>query len=434
MSEEEKSVPSSPLPSIDHLSMQNEGESAESLEMTGSKRKLQLEEVAEVPNSRKKNLRVGIAEAELKPDLESPYFESLSSGPSDTRPRSHSRLSREQSQGLQVQWECVVATTSGRRPYNEDRHSVGLLTGQSGAIVGIYDGHGGAGASQFVSEQMSLSVRNLQEDNPKWEMKQVLASSFNVIDDSYLKIARDSMKRDGTTAIVAVLNNDLLTIANAGDCRAVLSRGDEVLRLSDDHKPNREDEKNRIEGAGGKVVHFGCWRVISGTSPVMLAVSRALGDPDLKKLAGHAGREADVVSSEPEVEEVTITPGRDAFLVLASDGLWDVFKDEEVVEIVKDYVEKHGQVPSAEASKKIVEEEMPESPASSDDDMFGAVAQKQQRSVVGYVYSNSDCREERAGTVAEHLIRTALQKGTMDNVTCAVLFFRETRDMADGEE
>jgi len=52
--------------------------------------------------------------------------------------------------------------------------------------------------------------------------------------------------------IVLFVGNDIY-IANVGDCRAVLSEfnGNKVTNLSTDHKPN--DERQRIEEAGGKV-------------------------------------------------------------------------------------------------------------------------------------------------------------------------------------
>lgn len=43
--------------------------------------------------------------------------------------------------------------------------------------------------------------------------------------------------------------------------------------LSEDHKPNRTDERQRIESAGGVVVWAGTWRVGG-----VLAVSRAFGE------------------------------------------------------------------------------------------------------------------------------------------------------------
>ncbi len=52
------------------------------------------------------------------------------------------------------------------------------------------------------------------------------------------------------------------------------------MALSEDHKPNRTDERSRIEAAGGVVVWAGTWRVGG-----VLAVSRAFGDRLLKRCA-----------------------------------------------------------------------------------------------------------------------------------------------------
>ena len=84
--------------------------------------------------------------------------------------------------------------------------------------------------------------------------------------------------------------------------------------MSLDHKPSREDEAKRIHELGGKVVLWGQWRVQG-----ILAVSRSFGDVSLKPY----------VTAEPEVMEKDITPD-DLYLVLASDGLWDVMTNDAV--------------------------------------------------------------------------------------------------------
>eukprot|EP00976_Prorocentrum_cordatum_P034926 710266-Prorocentrum_minimum.AAC.1 len=50
-------------------------------------------------------------------------------------------------------------------------------------------------------------------------------------------------------------------VANLGDCRGLLCRGGKAVRLSEDHKPGRKDEKLRIQQAGGLVQKIaGIWR------------------------------------------------------------------------------------------------------------------------------------------------------------------------------
>ncbi len=65
---------------------------------------------------------------------------------------------------------------------------------------------------------------------------------------------------------------------HAGDSRAVLCRGGKAVRLTEDHKPNLQPERGRVEAAGGRVEWQGCWRVIAESRPgrpaTGLAVSR----------------------------------------------------------------------------------------------------------------------------------------------------------------
>ena len=79
-----------------------------------------------------------------------------------------------------------------------------------------------------------------------------------------------------------------------------------------DHKPNSKEERERIEAAGGVVVWAGTWRVGG-----VLAVSRAFGDKPLKRF----------VISDPHIQEEQLQRG-DEFVILASDGLWDVLTNE----------------------------------------------------------------------------------------------------------
>lgn len=125
---------------------------------------------------------------------------------------------------------------------------------------------------------------------------------------------------DGSTAVSALIVNRTIYVANVGDSRAVLCvQGGRAVDMSADHKPNREDEKARIEKLGGRIIHYGTWRVQG-----VLAVTRALGDRRLKAY----------VSAEPEIKSWKLQDGDD-FLILASDGVWDVLSSQAAVDIVR---------------------------------------------------------------------------------------------------
>ena len=91
-------------------------------------------------------------------------------------------------------------------------------------------------------------------------------------------------------------------------------RAGSAIPLSIDHKPDRYDERQGIEDAGGFVIWAGTWRVGG-----VLAISRAFGDKLLKAY----------VVANPKIQEEEID-GVD-FIIITSDGLWNVFPNKEAV-------------------------------------------------------------------------------------------------------
>jgi len=100
----------------------------------------------------------------------------------------------------------------------------------------------------------------------------------------------------GATAIVAVLQGRRLTVANAGDSRAVLCRAHGATKaLSFDHKPMQQRELNRIKAAGGFVNSFGR---VNGN----LNLSRSIGDLKYKQTPGLPPEEQ-MITAEPDIEQ-----------------------------------------------------------------------------------------------------------------------------------
>jgi serine/threonine protein phosphatase PrpC len=156
----------------------------------------------------------------------------------------------------------------------------------------------------------------------------------------------------------------------------------EAVLLSEDHKPNRPDEKERIEAARGwvteeKELFMGQLQMMDLDDPFIasradkavrwitisrvcqeLAVSRAFGDPDFKGFGPSSHTEppemlffpfpddhprtfcADLVLATPEVREHTLEEG-DEFLILATDGLWDVLAPQEACQAIRRFKVKY---------------------------------------------------------------------------------------------
>lgn len=181
-------------------------------------------------------------------------------------------------------------------------------------FFGVFDGHGGDKASQFCADWMSAYIRN--DKSYPYDLGYSMKNAFTLIDDDFVGTGHP----DGTTACaVTMVGGRRIICANAGDSRAIVVRKDgSIVRLSRDHKPGMPDETRRISELGGRVIYWGRWRVEG-----LLAVSRAIGDASLKPY----------ITAEPEICEYDVGKD-DLFLILSSDGVWDVMDNEEAAHVV----------------------------------------------------------------------------------------------------
>jgi len=194
------------------------------------------------------------------------------------------------------------------------------------AFYAVYDGHAGAEAAAVAADLVHVEIIK-EAAFAEGRVEEALREGFRKADALILeKSARDGWK-NGTTAVVGFVLSRTVYVANVGDSEAIMGRrqSDGSLKpvvLSHKHKPTDKDEKERIRAAGGHVV-FG--RLFGD-----LAVSRSLGDPDYKQPLS----EANYISAEPHVSANRLQIGKDEFLVIACDGLWDVISHQDALDAV----------------------------------------------------------------------------------------------------
>lgn len=99
-----------------------------------------------------------------------------------------------------------------------------------GVLIGVFDGHGGREASEYVSQHFAEVLQTHLEEDFEVAMK----LTFEELHESILSWCIYC----GTTACVCYLRNNALVVANAGDTRCVLWKKDAVKRISIDHKPD----------------------------------------------------------------------------------------------------------------------------------------------------------------------------------------------------
>ncbi|RYQ93280.1 hypothetical protein Ahy_B09g099545 isoform B [Arachis hypogaea] len=198
----------------------------------------------------------------------------------------------------------------GKRSSMEDffETKISEVDGQTVAFFGVFDGHGGSRTAEYLKDNL---FKNLSS-HPDFikDTKTAIVEAFKQTDVDYLNEEKGHQRDAGSTASTAMLLGDRILVANVGDSRVVASRAGTAVPLSIDHKPDRSDERQRIEEAGGFIIWAGTWRVGG-----VLAVSRAFGDKLLKPY----------VVADPEIKEEEID-GVD-FIIIASDGLWNVISN-----------------------------------------------------------------------------------------------------------
>ncbi|XP_015522396.1 protein phosphatase 1L [Neodiprion pinetum] len=163
-------------------------------------------------------------------------------------------------------------------------------------------------------------------DGNKINYGRLLTDEVLAVDRLLVDAAKKNMDVAGTTALIALLEGNKLIVANVGDSRGVMCDGKgNAIPLSFDHKPQQRRESKRIKEAGGFVTFNGVWRVAG-----ILATSRALGDYPLK--------DKKLVIADPDILTFDLSDHNPMFLVLASDGLWDTFTNEEAVAFIKERI------------------------------------------------------------------------------------------------
>ncbi|KAJ0962609.1 hypothetical protein J5N97_027731 [Dioscorea zingiberensis] len=224
--------------------------------------------------------------------------------------------------------------TCGRRETMEDTHFLlpQMCNEKDVHAFGIFDGHRGAAAAEFSAHALPGFLQKLSHTSSPSE---ALTGAFIRTDIAFRNelVLHYNSKRilqkdwhPGCTAVAALILRDKLFVANAGDCRTILCRSGHPFPMTKDHVASCPDERARVIKEGMEVRwQVDTWRV----GLAALQVTRSIGDDDLKP----------AVTAEPEITETSLSPD-DEFLVMASDGLWDVLSNEDVISIIKDTVKE----------------------------------------------------------------------------------------------
>lgn len=286
--------------------------------------------------------------------------------------------------GASVCLSAGAAARKGMRRRMEDTATLRRMFPKPALIGTVLDGHGGPAVAAALAQRLPAIT--------EWELvasgnlspevvEDALRETFAVADDVIGEMAEE-VRKQGSTATVAVVTPDHVTVATAGDSSGVLlvrprekqpagsggagavdGEGNEArpftalpLQNGADeaqrHSPSDALEAARIEAAGGVVrravamrddgveMPVGPPRVYTAEGRGGLAVSRALGNHHMKHLIVSEPRVVQFAraSGDHELEKrPTALEGFDPamsdwenVLVIATDGVWDVLSPDDV--------------------------------------------------------------------------------------------------------
>ena len=219
----------------------------------------------------------------------------------------------------------------------EDFHSIVPQIGSDSnkSYFAIFDGHGGNKASIFCKDKHHiilnkclLATKNNIDKSLKYSFEQT---------DKELNAMLSINDKIGTTATVVMLlyENDQRVIycANVGDSKCyLLKTNGSIVQLSMDHTCADKSEVERIKKMEGMVFN----NRVFGT----LIVTRSIGDKEMKNYG---------VISTPTVKKVNVNEEEDNYIIIASDGLWDVIKEEQMMLFASE------DMPAESLSKRLVQ-------------------------------------------------------------------------------
>lgn len=239
---------------------------------------------------------------------------------------------------------------------NQDAYSVLTpddMQESTKAIFGVYDGHGQFGdlcAKYAATEIPKSAIKKLKNINDDEKIMMELSTGFSEVNIALHKSRTDDTL-SGSTAVCAMLVDEVFFVANVGDSRAIMvGRGDSITPLSTDQTPYRRDERNRVRKTGARVMNMD---QLEGHEPIHDDWDINLGEeidddgdppriwsPDgpypgtaFTRSIGDSVAEALGVVAEPEILAHPLSP-EDMVLIVASDGVWEFLTNRDVVKLL----------------------------------------------------------------------------------------------------
>lgn len=189
----------------------------------------------------------------------------------------------------------------------------------------LCDGHSGNDVAKiaiirFPEIFKSLLINDIESNESEKDfIESCLIQTFRLLDEELVQY-----EEVGSTINIIFIQFEegqrVIYSGNLGDSRSILIKNKEAIRLSYDHKAIDKNEIERVKKEGGIILRKRFYGA--------LAITRALGDYTFK-IDGCG------LSTIPYITR-TIIEKDDQFIIIGSDGIWDVINEEKAYKYIKD--------------------------------------------------------------------------------------------------
>lgn len=231
----------------------------------------------------------------------------------------------------------------GQKPQHPNQDDFFVLQKGHWLLFGVADGHGQDGhkVSHCVQEKLpQFLLKGCSSKSKPW--RQCSEKAFAEMNNHLKQHLPQESFISGCTASVVWLAPDAdgalrLSTAYVGDSSIVYAKkvpsndSWEISLLTPGHRPDQEDEANRILSRGGQIIPSP-----DGTLPARLhtpsgniAMSRSLGDLDAHPFG--------LISVPDCKDDIILEDNAEHMILVCSDGIWDVLDPREVVNIVSKF-------------------------------------------------------------------------------------------------
>ncbi len=223
----------------------------------------------------------------------------------------------------------------------------------------VCDGHGGIEAARIANEWLPNAFLKHLAMSKGSDLSKEKAFKAAIQEVEKRIVEDDANEKSGSTLVAAYVGKNNFHLAWVGDSRIVCGSDQGITASTQDHNIKSALEKERVLKAGSTIYRemrrdrsvIGPWRVRG------LVPTRTLGDAFAKKDSGKNlrvhSRPGHVLQCESDLKElhssiiIKVKPNqiiaepdylkvpideKSPFIVLASDGLWDVMTNEEVMQ------------------------------------------------------------------------------------------------------